>query len=119
MLEANARAISAGRWPDEAEKTAVCPDGFGSKLRVVWCFLSRVTFGIAVFYPFYSTLQQLQRLIFPSGEAFLSALIGVAGIVAYVLFWSTSSDEDGWLITVGIPVALSLILGLVRAWTSF
>jgi uncharacterized membrane protein (DUF485 family) len=119
MPEVNAQAIPAGGWPAEAEKTAARSDGFGSKLHSAWRFLSRVTFGIAVFYPFYAAFQQLlRRLILPSAETFFVFFIGVAGFVAYVLFWSTGSDQDGWLITVGIPVGLSLIAGLVRAWIS-
>jgi len=51
-------------------------------------------------------------------QVFLFVLIGVAGFVAYVLFWLASSDQDGWLISVGIPVGLSLIAGLVCAWIS-
>ncbi len=119
MPEANAQAISAGEWPEEAEKTAERSDGFGSKLRAAWCCLSHVTFGIAVVYPFYSTLQQLLRqFTIPSGEAFFVFFIGVGGIIACVFFGLTGSDQDGWLITVGIPAGLSLIAGVVRAWIS-
>ncbi|GEM_PF-3911537 len=119
MPEARAEAMQAGGWPDEAERIAVRPDGLARKLRAAWSCLSRITFRVAVFYPYYFTLHQLlQRFTLSSGEGFSIYFIGVAGIFAYayVLFGRTSSDEDGWLISVGIPVGLSLIAGLVRAW---
>ncbi|HUY13200.1 MAG TPA: hypothetical protein VMX16_06140 [Terriglobia bacterium] len=119
MPETNAQAISTGRWPEEAEKIAARPDGLARKLRVAWCYLLRVTFAGAVFYPFYSTPQQLLRWVpLPCGGNFFFFLIGVAGFVVYALLWWVTSDQDGWLISVGIPVGLSLIAGLVRAWIS-
>jgi hypothetical protein len=120
MPEANAQAISAGTWPEEAERIAARPDGLARKLRAAWNCLSGITFRVAVFYPSYSTLQQLlRRLPLPCGGNFFFFLIGVGRIIACILFGLTGSDQDGWLTSVGIPVALSLIAGLVRAWTSF
>jgi hypothetical protein len=119
MPETNAQAISVGGWRDETKAIAVRPDGLARKLRAAWCYLSRLTFGIAVFYPYYFTFHQLlRRLTLSSGEGFSIYFIGVTGIFAYayVLFGRTSSDQDGWLITIGIPVGLSLIAGLVRPW---
>ena len=117
MPETNARAISAGGWRDETKAIAVRPDGLARKLRAAWSCLSRITFRVAVFYPYYFTLHQLlRRLPLPCGGNFFFFLIGVAGFVVCALLWWVTSDPDGWLISVGIPVGLSLIAGLVRVW---
>jgi hypothetical protein len=121
MPEANAQAISAGGWRDETKAIAVRPEGLVPKLHAAWRFLSPLAFRGAVFYPYYSMLQQLlRRLTLPYGENISIYFIGVAGIFAhaYVLFGRTSSDEDGWLMSVVIPLGLSLIAGLVCAWIS-
>lgn len=117
MLEANARAISAGGWPEEAEKTAARPDGFARKLRVAWSCMLRLTFAGAVIYPFYFVLQQVLRWVtLPSGELFFIVLIGAAGLVPFAPLYFSRSDQDRWLISVVIPVGLSLVAGLVGLW---